>query len=148
MNVLIAEDDEVIRLVVGSMINSFGYDFDIATDGQQAIELVNKALKPYDVCLMDLEMPNMDGITATRVLRKNSKYLPVLAFSSSREYKEQAFEAGVDAFLQKPSTPDELNRLLRELSVKSVKLVFDSGEITVNLENPMNSGDLKRVKRT
>ena len=101
------------------LMNEWGYHFDMASNGKEAIELVQKNNGKYDLCLMDIDMPTMNGIEATKIIRKISKYFPIMALTANASYKKACFEAGMDSFVEKPCLPDDLFRKINELSVKS-----------------------------
>jgi len=109
MRVLIADDDPIIRLDLRQMLESLGYEVIAeAEDGQIAITLATSE-KP-DVCLLDVKMPNMDGIDAASHLAENGIAPVVLltAYSDS-ELIERAKQAGVFGYLVKPFKPSDLS---------------------------------------
>ena len=100
--VLVAEDNDSNFILMGYLLKKH-YEVVRAINGREAIEKV-EALGDIDIVLMDLKMPEMDGLEATRILKQKYPKLPIIAltanaFSSDRE---QAFEAGCDDFLSKP----------------------------------------------
>lgn len=104
--ILIVEDDEVNRLIFERMLEKSGADFQTAENGQIAVE--KAAHNSYDLIFMDLRMPVMNGIEATRKIkeiltqRKEKTYIVALTAHALNSHKEQAYEAGVDDFLTKP----------------------------------------------
>ncbi|MEP2770610.1 MAG: PAS domain S-box protein [Fulvivirga sp.] len=109
ISVLIAEDNRVNHLVAKKFLNQWGIDADHAEDGQVAVEKVlnNK----YDLVLMDLQMPNMDGFEACKQIKeKFGTKLPILALTASvlSEVRNKAKEAGMSDFITKPFTPHDL----------------------------------------
>ncbi|MFM9872124.1 MAG: ANTAR domain-containing response regulator [Fimbriimonadaceae bacterium] len=109
MRVLIADDDPIIRLDLRQMLESIGYEVIAeAEDGQIAVNLATSE-KP-DVCLLDVKMPNMDGIDAANHLAENGIAPVVLltAYSDS-ELIERAKQAGVFGYLVKPFKPSDLS---------------------------------------
>lgn len=118
MNILIAEDNQIIRMLLSELMSNWGYDFDMASNGIEAVEFAQKNNGKYDFCLMDVEMPKMNGIEATKIIRKIANYFPIMAYSSNHDYKKACFEVGMDDFALKPCPPDELFYKINELSVK------------------------------
>lgn len=101
--ILVAEDTEDSRQLMKVILEMFGYLVLEAEDGQQAIESVAK-YHP-DLVLMDISMPIMDGLTATKAIREFDKnlQLPIIAVTAfGREYYEQAIEAGCNDLISKP----------------------------------------------
>ena len=118
VQVLIAEDNQVNELVARRFLNKWGVEVDAVADGQAAVEQVQK--KMYDLVLMDLQMPVMDGFKATRKIRNLAanqfRALPIIALTASamNEIRHRAFEAGVTDFVAKPFNPDELRAVLEK----------------------------------
>ena len=102
--ILIVEDEPTNRKLVGDLLKRIGYITIEATDGKQGVELA-RAKKP-DLILMDIQMPVMDGLEATRILKADAttKNIPVLALTSyaMEGDKERILEAGCDGYLTKP----------------------------------------------
>jgi PAS domain S-box-containing protein len=116
MRVLLAEDNTVNRLIVGAMLARLGADVAEAADGAEAIRLATDADPPLHAVLMDLHMPEMDGIEATRRLRAReaTALLPIIALTAAdlEAERAQAQEAGMNAFVTKPAAEGELMRAL------------------------------------
>lgn len=75
--ILLTEDDKVNQLVISRMLNEWGYGVDIAGNGYEAVEMAGQ--NNYDIILMDIQMPGMDGIEATKRIRQINQNIPVLA---------------------------------------------------------------------
>ena len=124
--VLIAEDHPVNMLIAVAQLEQWGMEVSQASDGRQAIEAVLAAAsvgKPFDVVLMDVQMPVMGGHDATRELRKHfsADELPIVALTAAALVSERddAFAAGMNDFLTKPiDTPKLHQTLLRLTSAK------------------------------
>lgn len=110
VSVLVAEDNEINQDVIASLLKLLKMDVTIAGNGQQAVHLLQE--KVFDIILMDIQMPVMDGFQATRIIRASaeSRDIPIIALSANvvKEEKENAFQAGVDDYLTKPIEPDKL----------------------------------------
>jgi CheY-like chemotaxis protein len=103
--VLVAEDDAVNRMVVSKMLGAFDVELRVVTDGVEAVEAV--AESNYDVVLMDVRMPEMDGLAATRAIRAEGgrfEALPIIALTANAfpEDLKICREAGMSDFLAKP----------------------------------------------
>lgn len=102
--ILAAEDNKTNQLVLRGILQEYGVSLEIANNGQEAVEMAKK--KQYDVILMDLQMPVMDGFEATKNIRTLSNYTktPIFALSAAvmQKDKELTSEAGMDEHLAKP----------------------------------------------
>jgi CheY-like chemotaxis protein len=134
MNILIAEDNLTIQMINREVMRKHGFRYDMASNGREAVEYAVKNNGKYDCCLMDVNMPEMDGIEATKLIRKMSSYFPILALTASASHKKACFDAGMDDFAQKPCLPNEILAKINKLSVKVYRLVartsgFDVTEV-------------------
>jgi len=113
-SILVAEDNELNQEVAMGLLNDAGFEVDIAKNGQEAVDMVGR--KAYDIVLMDMQMPVMDGIAATIEIRKDMRYkdLPIVAMTANamQQDKEKCAEAGMLGHVAKPIDPDELFRTL------------------------------------
>ena len=132
--ILIVDDEEAIREVVKEYCELNGHDTDEAVDGVEAIECVNKNF--YDCIVLDIMMPNLDGFSAIKVIKKISK-TPVIMLSARQDEEDKllCFELGVDDYVAKPFSPKELmariNVILeRNKSVSDELLVF--GDLVID----------------
>lgn len=113
--ILLAEDTTMIQRLVGHMLHVAGAEVVAVDNGQLALE---RALaEPFDLILMDVEMPVMDGPAATATLRSRGVQTPIIAFTAHdrEEYRPQAHEAGFDDVLTKPVTKRALIETCRDL---------------------------------
>ena len=118
---LLAEDSEINASIIYSHLTDLGHEVDIATDGNTALYAMHK--HHYDLVLMDLNMPNMNGIEATQQWRKlepKSRHLPIVAITAkaTSDDKDACINAGMDDFLTKPVTEQQLIEVL-ETHIKS-----------------------------
>ena len=120
--VLLVEDNPINQKLGKKMLDSLGYEVQIAENGQEAIDLLTKDNADIDVILMDQSMPQMDGITATRKVRELeiagtiSRRIPIVALTAvvSSEAQSLFTAAGADAFLSKPLSLVKLDQTLAE----------------------------------
>ncbi|PUA96946.1 signal transduction histidine kinase [Acidovorax sp. 107] len=108
--VLLVDDNDLNQQVGAELLTGAGLVVDVAQNGQVALDMLAQA--PYDLVLMDMQMPVMDGLTATRHLRQNPAWaqLPVLAMTANAMSRDRdlCLEAGMNGHLAKPIDPDEL----------------------------------------
>jgi CheY-like chemotaxis protein len=116
LRVLVVDDNAMNRLLIERALQSEGARIAMAGDGQAALDRLQAEPGAFDVVLMDVQMPVMDGLTATRAIRDNPalRHLPVIAFTAGvlPEEREEALAAGVNGFLAKPVNLDTMASLL------------------------------------
>jgi CheY-like chemotaxis protein len=113
--ILMAEDDEIIQEVMLSILrDEIGLHIDLAGDGTQAVALATATA--YDLILMDVQMPLMDGLVATCAIRQlaSHKKTPILAMTANAfaSDRQRCFEAGMNDFISKPVVPEDLLAML------------------------------------
>ncbi len=113
-HILLAEDNEINQLIAQELLQKGGYTVDVAHDGQEALNMVSKT--HYDLVLMDIQMPVMDGLTATQKIRAQERFadLPIIAMSAHAMSgdREKSLQHGMNEHLTKPITPDILYKTL------------------------------------
>ena len=125
LKVLAAEDTRAIQFILRKMIGSMVTDFEIAANGRIACEEVMRAEgseQPFDLILMDVQMPELDGIEATRKLRTEGFRKPIIALTAGamESEKQACIEAGCNHFLAKPIDLRELRRLMQKICLEKV----------------------------
>ncbi len=120
--ILLVEDNDLNQEVASAMLAEVGFSVDLAENGQVAVQKVttsNDTDRPYDIVLMDLQMPVLDGLGATAELRQDSRneYLPIAAMTANamQDDRERCKRAGMAGFIVKPVEPIELWRTLARL---------------------------------
>ncbi|WKA29833.1 ATP-binding protein [Bradyrhizobium roseum] len=111
IKILVAEDSPIIRTLISKLLARLGYQANLVTNGAQALEAMQK--EHYDLVLMDMQMPVMDGITATRQIRALpglERDIPIIALTANALVgeRERCLAAGMNAFLTKPIQPNLL----------------------------------------
>jgi len=147
MKILIAENNPTIRMHHREQLIAWGYDVDLATNGKEAVDYVHMSRMNYDLCLMDMNLPVMDGIEAIQMIRHGTGYLPVIACSTSPEYKMRCLEAGADEFLVAPFDSEGLRETLEEFSVKRVVLYLEEENLSICAVGPADSAELHELRR-
>ncbi len=115
--ILVVEDNEINQMVAQGVLDALGYESDVAGDGVQAVEMAGE--NGYDAIVMDVQMPRMDGYSATRMIRKAERggaHVPIIAMTAGaiEGESERCLAAGMDAYLTKPLQPEQLEATLRE----------------------------------
>ncbi|HSH90388.1 MAG TPA: response regulator, partial [Ramlibacter sp.] len=112
--ILLVEDNDINQQVARELLEEGGFVVDVADNGQIALELLAKS--EYDLVFMDMQMPVMDGVTATREIRKLPQFahLPVVAMTANamEQDRRKCMEAGMNDFLVKPIDPDDMASIL------------------------------------
>jgi two-component system sensor histidine kinase/response regulator len=113
--VLLAEDNEVNQMVASEILSRLGIAVDVAGNGRQALEMVRAAPERYDAVLMDMQMPEMDGLAATRALRGERYDLPIIAMTANamKADLDACLDAGMNDHIIKPIDRKALLQTLR-----------------------------------
>ena len=114
MNILVVEDNQVNQKLVLKMLSKMGYDASLVENGVEAVEITQK--QDFDLVLMDIQMPLMDGFEATQTIRArnsfNPQFIVALTASTLKGDREKCIQRGMDDFLSKPFRKSELHKLL------------------------------------
>jgi PAS domain S-box-containing protein len=121
MSILVAEDNPSNQRVLVQMLKRLGYRPDVAASGKEVIQALE--FRPYDLILMDVRMPEMDGITATKVIRelgmKNQPRIVAITAYALEGDREKCLDAGMDGYIAKPVMMGELVEVLKKCSQKA-----------------------------
>lgn len=133
LSVLIAEDHPANRRVIGALLQPFGFELIMATNGLEAVEIFED-IGEFDIVLMDLQMPGMDGFEACRNIREMSdegRDVPIIALTAnaSREDRAAAAKAGMDDFVPKPIDPRQLHAAMLNAVGRRIKAQVDSQKV-------------------
>jgi CheY-like chemotaxis protein len=106
--ILLAEDSASIQTLLSRVLHMAGAEVTVASDGRQAVELARQ--RPFDLILMDIEMPELDGREATKVLRADGFSIPIIALTAhdADEFGPQARQIGFDGVIGKPTKRETL----------------------------------------
>lgn len=118
LNILVAEDDLMNQQLATMILKRLGYSPDIAPNGKEVLEMVSES--KYDIILMDVQMPEMNGLEATRMIRLCLKNQPIIIAMTANAMdgdKEVCLAAGMDDYISKPVNIDELVTKLEEWAV-------------------------------
>lgn len=120
LNVLVAEDYRVNRMVLDKMLLKYGIKADFAMDGHEAVEMAIKGI--YDIILMDINMPNLNGIEASEKLRSKGVDVPIIAVTTNlvEGDKERLLKLGIEDYMAKPLNVDNLYNILYKYSRRTL----------------------------
>jgi DNA-binding response OmpR family regulator len=144
--ILIVDDEEKIREVIREYAEFEGYEIEEASDGMEAVNICK--IKDFDIIIMDIMMPKLDGYSAAKEIRK-SKKIPILMLSARGEEYDKlfGFEIGIDDYVVKPFSPKEVMARVRVIINRNKskeelnrRLVFDGLEIDFDGRNVFVDG--------
>ena len=137
LSVLLVEDHRELAETTGAYLEDCGYDVDLATDGLVALRLAAKST--YDVVVLDIMLPGMDGFTVCRRLREDAKVsTPIIMLTARDELRDRlsGFNAGADDYLVKPFYMSELAARIEAIVRRTEKLTgrYEIGELSLNTD--------------
>jgi CheY-like chemotaxis protein len=121
--VLLAEDSLVNQKLAVGLLQKHGHHVDVVADGRAAVEAVTAG--SYDLVLMDVQMPDMDGLEATRAIRERERaeggHLPIVAMTAHamKGDRERCLEAGMDDYVSKPIHAHDVLRTIQEVMTRA-----------------------------
>ncbi len=131
VRILVADDNDVNQKVALKILEKLGYRADSVANGLEVLSALEKV--PYDLVLMDCQMPEMDGYEATRAIRNPASKvknvdIPVVAMTANalKGDREKCLEAGMDDYISKPVNPDELDAAIKKFIKRESGAVFDT----------------------
>ena len=135
--VLVAEDEESIREFIVINLTRSGYDVEQAENGAVALDLFSKDEASFDVAILDIMMPEVDGLTVCKELRKRSSDLGIIMLSAKTQEMDKVtgLLVGADDYVTKPFRLLELLSRVRALLRRNAKTIPATGNIVVNEEN-------------
>ncbi len=125
LNVLLAEDNIINQWVTRAVLEQMGTKVDIAANGYEVIQMLNQI--HYDLIIMDIRMPEMDGLEACKRIRESENNIPIIALTANAMQgdKEEFLKAGMNGYLSKPLMPDEMTQeILRILEPENIESDF------------------------
>ena len=114
-SILLVDDNHVNRMIGKKILEKIGHEVDLAESGQEAIEhFLSHQMPPFDLILMDCQMPEMDGFQTTETIRKINSQIPIIALTAntSEEDRQKAIDSGMNDFLSKPFKADEIQAMI------------------------------------
>ena len=129
LNILLAEDSPTNQLVAKLMLERRGHSVTITNHGEEAVLKLLQCHKSFDLVLMDISMPVLDGLEATKHIRKLNISIPIVALTANAMQSDQFLyhQAGMNGFLAKPIQPEELDLLLEKYqSLKTIDNIISS----------------------
>ena len=138
MQILIVEDDVRLAKAVGKILEDNNYQVDMVHDGQSGLDWGESGI--YDVIILDIMLPKMDGFEVARELRRAGVDTPLLMLTARAQIpdKIEGLDSGADDYMTKPFSPAELLAHLRALTRRQGPVVFETmelGDLKLNLES-------------
>ena len=132
LRILVAEDSPTNQLIAKSSLTKAGHVITLASNGLEAVKAYESSRAPdgqvFDLVLMDVAMPEMDGLDATRTIREREQklggHIAIVAMTAfaTKEYQIKCIESGMDAYVTKPVRTEELNRVIEPLMTKPIEI--------------------------
>jgi signal transduction histidine kinase/DNA-binding response OmpR family regulator len=122
VHILLAEDSVINQRVALGLLNKWGHEVDVVADGRDAVEAMAK--QDYELVLMDVNMPDMDGLEATAIVRhreaESGRHTPIIAMTASamKGDRERFMAAGMDEYVSKPFEPEVLREMIDEFAAR------------------------------
>ena len=154
LHILLCEDEESLGMLVREYLQAKGYDAELYLDGEAGYKAFVKG--KYDMCLLDVMMPKMDGFTLARELRSINSEVPIM-FLTAKNLKDdilEGFKLGADDYITKPFSMDELvyrmEAILRRVKARSRQMAtrYQLGRFTFDTQRQLLSIDDKSTKLT
>jgi len=136
-SVLLVDDEPNMLRTLSAILSREGYDVTTADDGEQAVELCRQ--RSFDVVLMDVRMPNLDGVEAFRRIRRHREGVRVILMSAfgEAELKEAALNDGAIAFIDKPLDIEHVIRLIADAAETAILVVEDDETTAASLHDSL-----------
>ncbi len=151
--ILLAEDSVINQKVATAILRRAGYQVDVAANGLEALEKLGRGR--YDLALMDVQMPELDGLETTRAIRQNEGdqvHLPIIAMTASamKGDRERCLEAGMDDYVSKPVQPEELLEAVARWTTPDRPAVKQPVVVEVEdvADPPLNPARLQELRQT
>jgi len=159
INLLLVEDDANLSMVLRDFLEITGYNCEVAADGKEGLRLFLK--NPFDMCILDIMMPKMDGFTLAAEIRKKNPGIPIifLTAKSLKEDRLKGFQQGCDDYITKPFSTEELSMRIKAILRRCMRaedyddkhdnaIRFDIGKYTFDVENMMLLSNDKKQSLT
>ena len=145
MQILVVEDERRLAEALGQILREKKYMVDLAYDGRDGLDMAMSSI--YDVIILDVMLPKMNGIDVAQNLRKEKIATPILMLTAKDQIsdKVKGLDAGADDYMTKPFSPDELLARVRALTRRQGEVVMDTvefGDLVLNLSTcDLSCGD-------
>jgi PAS domain S-box-containing protein len=152
LHFLVVEDNDVNRLLTSRVIEKLGYTVDVAENGEEAVEKVNARI--YDMVVMDIQMPQMDGIEATQLIREidteRGVHTPIIAMTAHamKGDRERYLEQGIDEYISKPFERKQLEEKIETLTERFERptQLFNNQNTSTMQKGPAGKVDLSYLE--
>ena len=117
VRILLAEDNPMNQKLAQYMLTKAGYQLEVANNGREAVEKYTAEPERYDLIFMDVHMPEMDGLEATKVLRNRGyKEIPIIAMTADamKEDRDKCLESGMNDYMAKPIKREEVFAMIKK----------------------------------
>ncbi|HOV15743.1 MAG TPA: response regulator [Spirochaetota bacterium] len=114
INVLVAEDNEINQRLISTILKKLEVTFDIVNDGAECVEYALK--NSYDIIFMDIQMPNMNGYEATKIIRQKNMSIPIISISANsfEDDVKKGKDIGMSDYITKPYSKNEIENKINQ----------------------------------
>ncbi len=134
--ILVVEDNPLIQFALKSMLQQLDYDFDLAVNGFEALQLAEKT-SDYSIVFMDIDLPDMSGIEVTQMLlsRENTKHVPIVAMTSHTEleYKMRCYSVGMVGYYGKPKNIQDIQAMVKSHTVEKPERLIPEKQLKTKI---------------
>lgn len=149
MNILLAEDNAINQLVVTELLKSYGFSVTVANHGYEVLRLLYR--EQWDLLLMDIHMPELDGVGTTKKIREDHRFdqLLIIALTANtvKEDHEMYYRIGMNGVLMKPLEVNQLISLINRRDVSNDSIVYKKSEDQDYFENYIKGIDIQAIRR-
>lgn len=126
MNVLLVEDTRVNQVLIGALLKAAGHRVTLTNNGEEAVQAAS--LAPFDLVLMDIQMPIMDGFAATKILRESGLQTPIVALTAhaTEGFREECLAKGMNGYLSKPIDRKAFQQMVKTYASNKALVVDDA----------------------
>lgn len=146
MNLLIAEGNASLQKTTALLMERWGFTFDMVSNGKEAVQQAVNHEGKYDLCLMGIDIPGMNGYEAVKRIRQKCSYFPIMALSGNPGIRDNYSQSEIDDYLEKPYSIDKLRQKISELTVKLYRFGLHNEHVLIKKEMPVDKQEAEELR--